>query len=65
MSGLSPQGPMNQLLNAAAGLVVVALMLYAAVWIIQQIWLWLLGIAVAAMLIWLLVTIVRRRRSRF
>lgn len=65
MSNLSPQGPLNQLLNAATGLLVVALMLYAAAWLIEQVWPWLLSMAIVAVLIWLLVTIVRWRRNRF
>lgn len=65
MPSLSPQGPMNELLNAAAALVLLSLMLYAAVWLLQQIWVWLIILGGLALLITIAIWVVRWRRNRF
>lgn len=65
MSGPSLQGPMNQLLNAAIALLMLTLILYAIVWLLEQIWVWLLGIALIAGLICLLLVVIRWRRRRW
>lgn len=65
MSNLSPQGPLNQLANAAAMLVIVMFLLWLAVWLLQQIWLWLLILLGVTALFGGAVWLVRWRRNRF
>ncbi|WP_447589546.1 hypothetical protein [Microbacterium lacticum] len=65
MPGPSFQGPMNELLNAAVALLMLVFILYAAVWLLEQIWPWLLGMAAVGGLVWLLIVILRWRRSRW
>ena len=65
MSFPSPQGPLNQLANAAAVLVVIAFMLWLAVRLIQQIWVWLLILSGIALLLAGIITWFRWRRSRW
>jgi hypothetical protein len=65
MSFPSPQGPLNQLANAAAILVVIAFMLWLAVWLIQQIWVWLLILSGIALLLAGTISWIRWRRNRW
>lgn len=59
----SEQGPVARLLAAAWAVFFACLLLWLAVWLIEQIWVWLLIIAavvaVVSALLWL------RRRSRW
>lgn len=47
-SDYGPKRLGERLLDACVAVAVMALLLYCAVWLLQQIWVWLLGMALVA-----------------
>lgn len=56
---------LRRIVGASALLLFAALMIWTAVWLIQQIWVWLVVAIAAVVIVWLAVVIVRWRRSRW
>ncbi|MFZ8756966.1 hypothetical protein ACO03V_06035 [Microbacterium sp. HMH0099] len=62
----SPEkGPVARFVSAAWAVLLACILLWAAVWIFQQIVWWLIGLAAAAIIIWFAVLVVRWRRDRW
>ncbi|MEV8358465.1 hypothetical protein [Microbacterium sp. NPDC076895] len=63
---MQPKNPLSSLLDGVIVLLAAAILASITVWIIQQIWVWLVGIAAAAVLVTAAVIVVRillRRRG--
>ena len=60
----SEKGPVAQFVSAAWAVLFACILLWAAVWLIQQIIWWLVALAVVAILIWVVVVVARWRRDR-
>jgi predicted tellurium resistance membrane protein TerC len=54
-----------RLVGFAAAVLLVAVLLTLAVWLIQQIWVWLLAGTLIVVLIWIGILVVRWRRDRW
>lgn len=55
----------GRLIQIAASILIGCLLLWLAVWILQQIWIWLLIIAGLILVSWTLVLVLRWRRDRW
>lgn len=62
---MSEKSFLRRIVGASALLLFAALMIWSAVWLIQQIWVWLVAGFAAVMIVWLVVVIVRWRRNRW
>lgn len=62
----SPEkGPVARFVSAAWAVLFACILLWAAVWLIQQVIWWLVALAVVAVLIWAAVLLLRWRRDRW
>lgn len=58
-------GPVKSFLALAFTVLLSCTLLWVAVWLLQQIWIWLLIVAIVALATWLTVRVVRWRRDRW
>lgn len=62
---MSEKSLLRRVVGASALLLFAALMIWTAVWLIQQIWVGLVAGIAAVVIVWATVVIVRWRRSRW
>lgn len=61
----SEKGPLARLVSLSWAVLLCAALLWAAVWLLQQIWTWLVALAAVTTAIWVAVVIIRWRRDRW
>lgn len=61
----SDRGPLETAKAVAWSVFLVALLLFGAVWLVQQVWVWLLVLLVVVLLVGWLVWWLRARRDRW